>query len=237
MITVRPVMKLAPKFVFLAFLLSTSAHADTPPTDVPIGAGWTEEFPKLKYDLPPKTTDRHTIQDGVNHFYILNTDPSTFPGHDSGCRAEARIYNDYTTGQHQFSADFLVEPGTNNVSIFQIFGNTGRATTFMLWVTRNGSLSHYGDEVIAQGNIYNKWQHLNVVHDADAGEIDVYLNGKHCATFQGGGPHTHTHYFKFGVYHQKDMSARSGIFYKNIHFYKKEGRPAAAAGSTAQTSP
>lgn len=206
----------------LAILLSActhiTPHAQTTPPPDPLAAGWIEEHPAIKFDLPPNTTGRHTESAGLQHFFILDSDPSTFPGRDSGCRAEARVYNDYTTGLHQFSADLLVEPGSDNVSLFQIFGNNGRATSCMLWASHNGSLSHYGNEILAR-NIFNTWIHLNVIHNADTGAIDVYINGEHRGTFHDGG--THNHYFKFGVYHQRNMSPRAGVFFKNIRYYIK----------------
>jgi hypothetical protein len=205
--------------LLVALLAAATTRPDKGADKLIVGDGWTEEFPRIKYDLPPGTSDRHTVKDGVDHFYILDSDPSTFPGHDSGCRAEARVYNDYSSGQRQFSADLFVEKGTNNVSVFQIFGNKGHATCCMIWATGNGSLSHYGGEVIAT-NVYDRWVHLNVVHDVDAGTIDIYIDGRLAAEYRDNGPHKH--YFKFGVYHQNNMSERSGVYYRNVHFYTKQ---------------
>jgi hypothetical protein len=231
----RPALKLFPFLLPALGLLVLPAAADqpSPTTQRAIGAGWTEEFPDMNFDLPPHTTDRHTVTDGVDHFYVLDSDPSTFPGRDSGCRAEARVYNDYSSGQRQFAADLLIEPGTNNVSVFQIFGNTGHATTCMIWATRNGCLSHYGGEVLAT-DIYNRWIHLNVIHDVDSGVIEIYIDGKLTATYHDSGPHKH--YFKFGVYRQRNMGERSGVFYKNVHFYAKEPRATSAPATTTQPS-
>ena len=66
----------------------------------PIGSGWTEIFPEHSLHQPPGRT-RHTLSAGEHHFWLYATDPSTFPGQDSGPRSELRFHNDYTRGQAQ----------------------------------------------------------------------------------------------------------------------------------------
>src|SRR5262249_57219837 len=53
----------------------------------PIGSGWTEIFPNYQLDEPPGLT-RHTVTDGVHHMWVLDSDPSKYPGRDSGPHSE-----------------------------------------------------------------------------------------------------------------------------------------------------
>ena len=182
----------------------------------PIGSGWTEIFPKTQLDQPPGLV-RHTVTNGVHHMWVLSTDPSKYPGRDSGPRSELRFFNDYTSGQAQFQADIEVKSGCSRASIMQVFGASGRATAFMAWAMPN-DLSYYDQKEI-YAPLYDHYLTLNVLHDTSTGKITVYVNGALHGTFQDHGDANH--YFKVGVYHQKNMSARCDEYVKNIHIYKK----------------
>jgi hypothetical protein len=60
------------------------------------------------------------------------------------------------------------------------------ATTLMLRVY-NGSLTYYRDPVL-DPNIYDRWFRLNVIHDLDASNVTIYIDGvpKHAAPGRGG---------------------------------------------------
>ncbi|MEV0407064.1 polysaccharide lyase family 7 protein [Actinoallomurus sp. NPDC050550] len=148
---------------------------------------------------------------------MISTDPSTYPGRDSGPRSEMRFFNDYTSGQAQFQADIKVAAGCSRASIMQIFGAPDRATSFMAWAMPN-RLSYYGDSTI-YSPLYDKYLRLKVIHDTASRNISVYVNGVAHGTFQDHG--RANHYFKVGVYHQKGMSSRCDMYVKNIHIYKK----------------
>lgn len=182
----------------------------------PIGSGWTEIFPKTQLDQPPGKV-RHTLTNGEHHFWVLSTDPSTYPGRDSGPRSELRFFNDYTTGQAQFEADIKVANGCSHASIMQIFGAPDRATAFMAWAMPD-RLAYYNGATI-YSPLYDRYLHLNVVHNGASGGISVYVNGVAHGTFKDHG--RADHYFKVGVYHQKGMSSRCDVYVKNIHIYKK----------------
>jgi hypothetical protein len=74
-----------------------------------------------------------------------------------------------------------------------------------------GTLKRYDNETLMT-NVYNKWIHVNVQHDADNGKIYVYLNGSLKGTFADRG--STTHYFKCGVYNI--TGSRSETHWKNI---------------------
>lgn len=183
-----------------------------------IGKGWTEYSPSLSFDEPPNGQLRHTFSNGIHHFWVLKTDPSTFPGHDSGPRSEAHVHNNYSSGSRQFQADIKVEAGTNFVSLVQIFGGTaGHATSFMMFTHDNG-FSHYSSPIFFKGviGVYNR---VNIIHTMSTHTVDVYINGAKTASFGDGGQASH--YNKFGVYGRPAMANFNGAFFKNVRFFKK----------------
>jgi hypothetical protein len=130
-------------------------------------------------------------------------------------RSELRMKNDYTTGLHQFEADFYVVAGTDGPCVMQVFGGSAHATAFML-KAYGGSLKHYDREVVLT-DAYEKWLHLNVIHNADTGEVKAYIDNKLVGTFKDNGPATH--YFKCGVYGPSSDRAESR--FRNIKQWVK----------------
>jgi hypothetical protein len=182
----------------------------------PIGEGWTEIFPVYKMDQPPGQI-RHTVTDGEFHLWLFNNDASTYPGRDSGPRSELHIRNNYTTGQAQFQADIKIDPNCSGVSVMQVFGGSRTATGFMAFVQGN-NLTHYSAETIAT-NIRGRWFRLNVIHNTATHRVDVYIDGQRRAGYEDHGPATH--YFKCGLYHQRNMTPRCDAWFKNFHIFKK----------------
>lgn len=100
----------------------------------------------------------------------------------------------------------------------QVFGSSPRhATTLMLRIY-NGSLVYYRDPVLVP-YIYNRWFKLNVIHDVDNSNIEVYIDGVlvYVASGRGGT----SHYFKCGVYAQNDCSYYMESRWKRIKVFKK----------------
>jgi hypothetical protein len=182
----------------------------------PIGTGWTEIFPTYKVDYPPGQT-RYTLSGDEFHFWLFNTDQSTYPGHDSGPRSELRWYNDYSTGQAQFQGDVMIASVCAHACVMQIFGASTQATAFMAWAMPD-SLNYYGGPVI-QTPVYDKWMRLNVTHDTSTRVIQVYIDGQMKATFMDHGGTNH--YFKNGIYHQVNMTPKCDVYYRGIHIFKK----------------
>lgn len=202
--------------VAVCALLTGAAVTPAQAAPDPIGPGWTEIFPKSKLDQPPGK-NRHELINGEHHMWVLNTDPSTYPGRDSGPRSEFRFYNDYKTGQAQFQADIKIKSGCSRASVMQIFGATTQSTAFMAWTIDN-KLTHYSGGSF-YSPVHDKYLTLNVVHDTGTGKVSVYVNRALRGTFQDHG--RTNHYFKAGVYHQKGMSGRCDVYLKNIHMFQK----------------
>jgi hypothetical protein len=109
-----------------------------------------------------------------------------------------------------------VPRGTSGVCVMQVFGASPHATTLMLRVY-NGSLTYYRDPVL-DPNIYDRWFRLNVIHDLDASNVTIYIDGvlKHAAPGRGG----EFHYFKCGVYAQNNDSYCMESRWKEIKLLK-----------------
>jgi hypothetical protein len=166
---------------------------------------------RYKFD---STTNTHTM-------WVYNTDEPLYQGSSTEPRTELRMNNDYTSGNHQFEADFYVVNGTHGTSVMQVFGGSTHATSIMLaaYNENGGTLKRYNGTVLKTG-IYDKWFHLNVIHAASGsgtGKIKVYIDKVLVGTFDDDG--TATHYFKAGVYHP--ASTRAEARFRNIKYWVK----------------
>jgi hypothetical protein len=202
------------------------AAPDLPPaTPGPLTAGWTEKtftFAIHKpYDLPASERYRFDPATGVHTLFVLRTDKAHQPNNTTAPRTEIRIQNDYLSGNHQFEADVMVVAGTDGPSIMQVFGGQIHATAFMLKASSaaGGTVRRYDNEVL-KTNVYDKWFHLNVIHEAKPagiGTVKVYIDGASVGTFDD--RDTATHYFKCGVY--GPASARAEARFRNIRYWVK----------------
>lgn len=125
---------------------------------------------------------------------------------------------DYSSGVWQFEGQGFVPSGTHGVCIMQVFGaHPKRATTFMLDVFHN-SLMYY-DHAVLVPNIWNRWFYLNVIHDVEASNVKVYVDG--VQVYEAPGQGGTFHYFKFGVYAQHNPSCYMESRWKGIRVLRK----------------
>ncbi|NQX42521.1 Alginate lyase [Pedobacter steynii] len=167
------------------------------------------------HDLPQ--SDRYTYSGGQHTFWIYPDDSPHTPTSNTGPRSEFRMKNDYLLGKHQFEGDVYIVPGSTGTDVMQVFGGVSNSTSFMMKVfsANNGTLKRYGSQTLMT-NVYNRWIHVNVQHDADNGKIYVYLDNAHVGTFDDRGQATH--YFKCGTYNIEGN--RSETRWKNIKYWK-----------------
>jgi hypothetical protein len=210
------------------------APATAPPADGGISpaiaaltAGWTQkQFTyaiHTPYNLPE--SDRHTYDPATNThtFWVLRGDkPHEPPPNMTGARSELRMKNDYLSGLHQFEADVYVVAGTTGACVMQVFGGVTHSTSIMLdaYADNGGSVKRYTGPDVIKAMAYNRWWHLNVIHEANGsgiGHIKVYADGQHMGTFEDRG--NATHYFKCGVYNNSGERAESRI--RNIKYWVK----------------
>jgi hypothetical protein len=175
------------------------------------------------YDLPH--TDRYTFdpKTDTHHLWVFDSDKPMAKHNTTKPRTEMS-FDKYDSGFHQFEADVLVPSGTNNVTIMQVFGGPGaegdskkHATALQLRIN-GGNLKRYNEETILS-DTYDKWFHLNVTHDVNNHEIQIFIDGKLSLTTKDfGGEVWH---FKCGVYAQPNPSSKMEVLYRNIRLYHK----------------
>ncbi|KAL1831376.1 hypothetical protein DCAR_0101348 [Daucus carota subsp. sativus] len=169
---------------------------------------------RIQRPYDKKENQRYSFKNGVHKFWVFANDkPHTTTSHTKP-RTELAVQGYvYSSGVWEFAADAYVPKGTSGVTIMQVFGATApHASTLMLRVY-NGALKYYQDNVLV-GNVYNRWFHVNVVHDVDAAKVMVYIDGQLKLTADGRGGDSH--YFKCGVYAQTSDSFRMESRWKNI---------------------
>ncbi|KAJ1412923.1 Concanavalin A-like lectin/glucanase domain superfamily [Sesbania bispinosa] len=147
-------------------------------------------------------SERYSFIDGIHKLWVYSTDEPLFPNSPTRPRSEIRITGyDYSSGEWQFEGQGFVPNGTSGACIMQVFGaHQGRATTFML-IAYNNSLLYYNGPVLVP-NIWDRWFHLNVIHDVEASIVRVYVDG--VQVYEAPGQGGSSHYFKFGVYTTQD---------------------------------
>lgn len=107
----------------------------------------------------------------------------------------------------------------------QIHGAAHGATTIILRIYNynNGEMRYYSSDIVAGGDLYDKWFRLNIIHDVDSGTVSVFIDGvKKFQVGNKGSGAPDGFYFKCGVY-----AASSNISYymesrwRDIKIYKK----------------
>jgi len=202
--------------LIIGFFLTVLLKAQVNPTN-----GWTQMSSTYIFHTPPNVpqNQRYNYDAATNthHLWVFQTDSPRFA--NTAPRCELRFQQEWTSGLHQFEADVKVASGTDESSIIQIFGGSGgHATAFMMWgVNENGgAFKRYNSQVLQTG-MYDKWYHINIIHDADANKVNVYIDNVLKLTHPDWGDNTH--YFKCGVYGVK--GAKSETWLRNIKYWIK----------------
>lgn len=196
-----PKRLVAPLLAFVAGILTASAQIG--------GTGWTPKTPSFKIQSPTNApqSERYWFTNKTYHFLTYSNDGAFAVGNTTLPRTEHRYNPDYTNGEIQYQANFMVPEDENSYSIFQIHtgdaqSSTFGSTTFMVfWFTNSGgSIRYYSGTVLAT-NLANKWFQLNVDHNLVTHTLRAWVNKKLVYTGQDNG--ATDFYFKAGVYEQK----------------------------------
>lgn len=152
-----------------------------------------------------KETDEH-------HFWIYKDDEPFKEGDTTSPRCEMRINNNYTSGNHQFEADFYAVEGSDRPCVMQIW------LGFMLKIsgTEEGGSYWWHQSKELKKNIYGKWVHVNIVHITSDGKVYIYIDGEYIATVNANIT-SDVIYFKCGVYTTR--SNKSEVWIRNINYY------------------
>jgi hypothetical protein len=174
--------------------------------------------------VPPNAEEygeRYTYDEerGELHLWVLDTDLSTFPGQDSGPRSEVRVRNEHDAGSTQFQADVKVAPGADRVGIWQVFQRP------YPWMVRV-----YGDEFFQYGDgssfaevPFSTYQRWHVIHHAATRQLLLYIDGEVALdTTISESDGSVDWYNKFGVYGREGMGAKNEIWFRNVHYFRKD---------------
>eukprot|EP01018_Ginkgo_biloba_P036238 Gb_26357 [translate_table: standard] len=169
------------------------------------------------YDI--QLSQRYKFSDGVHYLWVYKSDKSHDPKSNTKPRTEIRIKGyDYTSGVWKFEGDVFIPSGTSVTSVMQVFGGSELASSLQLRVY-DGELKRYNQEVLLS-DVYDKWIHLSVIHEADVVKIHVSIDGEEKLVGNDRGKANHS--FRCGVYTQDNASDRMESRWKNIIVWKKK---------------
>ncbi|CAI0436505.1 unnamed protein product [Linum tenue] len=167
------------------------------------------------FDLP--VAQRYSFVDGIHDLWVYSTDKPLYNGSTTHPRSEIKIQgHDYSSGVWQFEGQAYVPSGTSGVCITQVFGASNQSTTLAVRV-HGGNLTAYSTVIVP--GISDRWFRLNVIHDVGAGKVFVHVDG--ALVYEGADHGGSSHYFKCGVYAQKDMSSYMESRWKEIQIFNK----------------
>ncbi|KAH7279151.1 hypothetical protein KP509_37G007400 [Ceratopteris richardii] len=174
-----------------------------------------------------KAVDRFSFANGVYDMWVLRSDKPFLEGSRTMPRSELRVVgHDYSSGKWQFEGDFYVASNITGICIMQIFGGSPTTATALQIRISKGELLRYGGgsptRTIA-ANIYNRWIHLNVIHDADMKYIQIYVDN--LLVHEEFNDNYKRHYFKYGAaYTEENASPCLESKWRNVGVWKKSSQ-------------
>ncbi|GLJ48399.1 hypothetical protein SUGI_1021690 [Cryptomeria japonica] len=213
---------MAKMFALLCGLLicirSGYAQQTGSPTDGFTQQNLTKANFEIQKPYDKEVSQRYSFIKGVHSMWVYINDKPHFRGSKTRPRTEIGIKGyGYTSGVWQFEGEVYVPQGTTGVCVMQIFGGTQHATAFMLHVYV-GMLKRYDEQVVAT-DIYDRWIHVNVIHNADEGKVYVFVEEEEKLVVDDRGPAIHS--FKFGVYTQTKSSSCMEARWRNVKVWRK----------------
>jgi hypothetical protein len=210
----RLVVALAAMGVATAVTLGATAHAATRPPSPTTGlTRYTDTF-KVQHPYNLKQAARFSLVNGVYSTWIIKGDKPLSRGSHTGPRTEMRWLKNWSSGEHMFEADVLVDPGTDETAIFQVKSNTAGEPIYLY--IQQGDLYHGSNALIAR-HMVGSWFHLTVDYNPSTGDGHVWINNQ--LVFTRHARKNANYYFKNGVYNI--AGSRSETHWKNITFWRK----------------
>ncbi|CAI0437102.1 unnamed protein product [Linum tenue] len=188
-------------------LLSSSLLVMADPTEGFVALPLTASDMKVQWPYDLKKEERYSFENGVHTLRVFSTDKPLKIGSPTRPRTEIRIL---------FEGQAYVPSGTSGVCITQVFGASNQSTTLAVRV-HGGNLTAYSTVIVP--GISDRWFRLNVIHDVGAGKVFVHVDG--ALVYEGADHGGSSHYFKCGVYAQKDMSSYMESRWKEIQIFNK----------------
>jgi hypothetical protein len=212
-------------------VLATSAA----PALAQLGTGWTAtNFTKrihLDDDVDLQTfgwTSYKSVCTPIcaDYTYTSASDTEQFRIFDSRSnRSEIRLQNDYSSGMWQFEGYVTFDTPLHDESLFQIFGNTGSAATFLMmrgYRDNGGEIRVMsGSHTIASG-IYGQEVRINVIHEYNV-SAKFYVNGQFIYEKPHNDPGV-TNYWKYGVYGTTNGNVPAVVEWRRVRTFR-DGLP------------
>jgi hypothetical protein len=164
------------------------------------------------YDLPAAA--RFSYQDGIYTFWVNSNDKPHEPGNTTEPRTEAR-YTNFSTGEHLWSADVLLDAPLSRTCIMQIHNVVGAIAVYFRVV--DGRMFNLATGKTVLTNSYGKWFNLKVAFNTQTLRVTTFVNNCLRETSQAPRGPTPDWYFKNGVYTCDSGTCRD--HFKNVHLY------------------
>ena len=183
--------------------------------------GWTEYRDTFRverpYDLPINL--RFKLDGGIYTFWVLPGDkPSNATTVALNPRTEARFMQNFKTGLRMWSADLMLEKGTDQVVFMQVHTTGTGIGPVYLFVSGTALAGSSIKSTDIPGGLFDNWFNMKVAIDADTTQSQIYINNCLKST-QTGVRGDGNDFFKMGVYHCSSTLCRD--HYKNVHLYQK----------------
>lgn len=194
----------------LGFAIENASAATSPTAGL---TPYTDTFKvQHPYNLPQSA--RFSITNGVYNLWILKGDKGFTAGTTTGSRTEQRWATNWTSGEHLFDADVMIDPGTTGTAIMQVHAVTPGEAIYIQ--TKNGNLYNSVNTLLTT-NIVGHWFHLDAAYSPTNHRVQIWINNNLVLTTTYTKPAGTQFYFKDGVYNLS--GAKSETHYKNIRFY------------------
>jgi hypothetical protein len=188
-----------------------ATQAQAAPTDPTSGlTRYTDTYNvQHPYNLPESA--RFSVTNGEYNAWILKGDKPFSPGSRTGARTEMRWATNWSSGEHLWEADVLIDPGTTGTCIMQVHVNGPGEAIYIQ--TKNGNLYNSVGTLLAT-NMVGAWFHLTAAYNPTTHLVQIWVNDRLALTTHYTKPAGTAFYFKNGVYNLN--GAKSETHFKKI---------------------
>jgi hypothetical protein len=162
----------------------------------------------------------------ADYAYQSATDTETFRIFDSRSnRSEIRLQNNYSSGVWQFEGYVKFDSPLHDESLFQIFGNTGSAATFLMmrgYRDNGGTIRVMGGSNTISTDIYGDEVRINVIHQYNV-SAKFYVNGQFIYEKPHNDPGV-SNYWKYGVYGTTNGNVPAVVQWRGVRTFR-DGLP------------
>lgn len=164
------------------------------------------------YNLPESA--RFSVAGGEYNLFILKGDKGYSSTTPTGPRTEMRWVTNWSSGEHLWSSDVLIDPGTTGTCIMQVHVD-GKGEAIYVQ-TKNGNLYNSVGTLLAT-NIVGSWFHLDAAYNPSNHLVQIWVNDRLALSTHYTKPSGTKFYFKNGVYNL--TGSKSQTHFKNIELW------------------